>query len=224
MLGLFKRKPPKNEELEATIVLPIGLDDRHSYFAPGKPVEYGHPYPSPGEYGAQPYATRRGPELPPVSKQDDILIHYLQPPAAKPPQEWYDDRNQVNIALGRQETFVTKNPIGSVTNVAAAANPWLSTPVSPRPTSSMSPSNYRFYRPFDQRWNRQLTGVATSLATVGQAYPVGGMQPTRTFRNTFRLAPTARDVENLDLPSKQVASVTPAVYVSPQAPARKWSL
>lgn len=223
MFDWFKRKP-KNEELEATIILPVGLDDRHSYAAPGVPVEHKHPYPSPPQYGATVYATKRGTELPPVAKQDDILVHFMQPPDDQAPQEYYEDRNAVNIALGRQEVFQTKNPLENSTNIAAAPNPWLSTPLSPRATSRMSPSNFRFYRPFDQRWARQLNGVATSLATVGRAYPVGGMQPPKSFRNTFRLAPTARDIENVDLASTTTASVTPAVYVSPQAGARRWSL
>jgi len=83
----------------------------------------------------------------------------------------------------------------------------------------------RFIRPFDQNWERRLSGEIGSAATLGRAYPVGGMTPMPSWRNTFRVPPPSRDTENVDLPGTVTASAVPAVYVSPAAPSeRRWTL
>lgn len=215
-----KKKDPKQEHLEETVVvLPVSLDEAHSFVAPRRDE-----YPSPPTFGATPYSDAQNVELPRIPNQDELMTHWLLPPAAKPPEEWWQDRSASRITLGRQEHFQTRDLVEDQSKFSATLNPWLSTADSPRKTSHMSPSNYRFLRPFDQRWSRVLTGQHSSAASVARAMPVGGMEPVRNFRNTFRLEPTARDIENVDLSGARTAEATPAVYVSPASRSSRWGL
>lgn len=225
MFGLFKRrKAPKDPGVatDEQFVVPVDLNAAHSYVAPGASK-----YPSPAVYGAQPYAPKLGADLPAIANQDAILVHYFQPPAGSDPSKWYADRNSMKLRVGlHEELFQTRDWTQVAEKQADAIQPWDHTPPSTRPTATHSPSDYRFIRPFDQRFERRLSGDQTSMAQVGMAYPLGGMQAPRNFRNTLRIQPPARDTENVDLSGAVTASPVPAVYVSPQAQTteRRWGL
>lgn len=202
-------------------VVPVGLDDAHSYVAPGPAPFTELPY------GAPQYSDGLGKDLPTIADQDRILVHYFSPPVDRPPQEWYNDRNVDRIYRGTQEHFFTANIPESGQAQQADPNPWLgSTPTNNyHYNARFMQSNYRFLRPFDQRWERTNTlAQAGSQARVAYPHAVGGMLPQAQLRNTFRLAPTARDIENIDLNDTHVAAVEPAVYVSPQTKSSRWGL
>lgn len=222
MFGLGKKKKAADPSMDTTAqnIVPINLNVAHSFQTP--PVDE---YPAQYDFGTPVYSDQLGHDLPSIANQDKMLVHYFQPPAADNPQAWYDDRNSDTIYRGTQEKFYTANPRTTVSPEPMANNPWLSTPLSVRPTSTMSPSNWRFFRPYDQQWERTNSlGQTGSAAQVSFPYAVGGLQPQNILRNTFRLEPSARDIENMDLASAHVAAVTPAVYVSPQQSSSRWGL
>ncbi len=211
----------QNESTAAQQVVPIGLDDAHNFTAPGPAPFTELPY------GKVQYSDGLGKDLPTIANQDRILVHYFQPPADSPPQPWYNDRNEDRIYRGTQEHFFTKNIPETAEQQQAAENPWLggSQTNNYHFNANFMQSNYRFIRPFDQQWERTNTLAQTgSQARVAYPYAVGGMVPQTALRNTFRLAPSARDIENMDLNSTHVAAVDPAVYVSPQVQSSRWGL
>lgn len=216
-----KRKVDPQMDTTAQNIVPINLNEAHSFAAPATDE-----YPAQFAFGTPSYADRLNIELPTIKNQDEILVHYFQPPAAKNPQQWYNDRNKDKIYRGTQEHFFTDNVSEVVSPDQMEDNPWWhGVPVPTRPTAHMSPSNYRFIRPYDQRWERtNVLAQSGSQARVAYPYPVGGMQPQNTLRNTFRLEPPARDIENMDLNNSKVAAVVPAVYVSPQQTSSRWGL
>lgn len=217
MFGLGKKKPNTNQVdvAEMTAVLPVDLNQAHSYVAPD-PVHNDYPVKVP--FGSNPYSDQIGKDLPTIKNQDAILVHYFQPPASMPPQAWYDDRNEQKIKLSRQE-LTKADPWQALPDNkdAVTDNPWLHTQPSNRRTSTQSPSDYRFIRPFDQRWNRNLNGLNGSMASIGKAYAVGGMGHAPDWRNTLRMEPTRWDIEQFDMSANQVPAAQPGVYVSPSA-------
>lgn len=213
LFGRRKKAPPDGSATPEQMAQPVNLDEAHSFVVPGASE-----YPSPPTYGVQPFAARPGAELPAVRNQDAILVHHLAPPPDRDPAGFYADRNADYLRRSRYNEHLQPLPWHErQESQPVAVNPWEHTPPSPRPTSTMSPSNYRFVRPFDQNWERQLSGDAGSMARLGRAYPVGGMTPMPSWRNTVRIPPPSRDTEIMDLPGDTTAAVTPAVYVSPQA-------
>jgi hypothetical protein len=224
MFGLFQRRKKAQEDpgvaTAEQFVVPVNLDAAHTFAAPGASK-----YSSPQSYGANPYAPKLGTELPTVKHQDAILNHFFSPPPDVNPQAYYEDRNLMKLRIGRgEELFQTRDWQAQTERQVDAVQPWDHTPVSTRPTSTQSPSDYRFIRPFDQRWEKNGNGNSFSAAQLGMAYPLGGMEVPRNFRNTLRLQPAGRDTENVDLSGTTTATVTPAVYVSPQSAPRKWGL
>jgi len=213
----FKKAPPTDNDVT---LIPVGLDEGHSY------VQTKGDHPDKYDFGNKDYSPQIGPELPPIKDQDAILIHWYRPPDNQNPQAWWNDANYDRIARGAQERFTTD--LGSMTpgTHRAEVNPWIGQPQPlPRVTSEDSPSNYRFERPFDQNFERRFNGVHFSMASNRRTYPVNGMQPQRNFRNTFRLEPVSRDIENVDLATQETPSAVPAVYVSPATqPSSRWGL
>lgn len=215
MFGLKKRAPTHDEKLQETLVLPVDLNEAHSYAVP----DVAHnDYPAKLPYGQAQYSDQLGTDLPTIANQDAILVHWFKPPADKNPQEWYNDRNESELFRSKQELFQTKGWSESTDNQDnVAQNPWLSTPRSPRPTSTQSPSIYRFLRPFDQRWQKTFNGMSGSMASLGKQYALGGMQPQNRLRNTLRMEPTRWDIEQFDTNAGTIPAATPAVIVSPSA-------
>jgi hypothetical protein len=216
MFGIGKRtgQPPPDITL-----VPVSLDNAHSV------VQRRNDYPSKNTQNA--YTAHDTPEFPAVPNQDKILTHWYRPPDQGNPQVWWDDNNNDRIdRTNVNEHFQTNNWPEYVDPKYAAHNPWHNDIRGTlRPTAEQSPSNYRFVRPFyPGDGYAKSTGTHFSMASNRRAYPVNGMQPARSFRNTFRLEPTARDAENMDLSGPNAAVAEPAVYVSPTATQRRWGL
>lgn len=212
----FHKKPPPDNDVT---LIPVSLDEAHTYVVPGR-TEYAPRF----DYGVPNWSPQVGTELPPIKNQDAILIHWYRPPDNKNPDAWWADNNADELQRGQQERFTTSLGRMQPETKPQAKNPWLESHPLPRVTSEMSPSNYRFERPFMQDW-QPLNGNTFSMASNRRTYPTQGMEPIRSFRNTFRLEPTARDVENVDLATTNVPSAEPAIYVSPPTvQSSRWGL
>jgi hypothetical protein len=215
MFGFGK---PKASAQDITLT-PVSLDEAHSV------AQQRNDYPSKNTQRA--YAATYTPELPSIPQQDAILVHWYRPPDSGNEQPWWNDVNADRIARSQQEHFETNYWQEKADDpVFAARNPWHDDIRNfLRPTAEQSPSNYRFERPFyPGDGYAQSTGTHFSMASQRRAYPVNGMEPTRSFRNTFRLEPIARDAENTDLSGVNAATAEPAIYVSPQAGQSRWGL
>lgn len=107
-----------------------------------------------------------------------------------------------------------------------AAHPRATPPPEPRKTSLMAPSTYSFTRPFDQHSARRFNGVRFSMASHRRNFPVGGMAPVHTRRNTYRADPVPWDSAIVDVP----AAYEPATYkvrnveLPPGVANRSWRL
>lgn len=215
----FTRKPPPDDDNDLTVQV-VGLDEAHSYVQPRGD------HPDKHEYGAVDWSPQVGTELPPIAEQDRILVHWYRPPDAGSPRPWWQDANSDKILRGEQERATTDLGSSVPGSLRVEQNPWIGQPQPlPRVTSQAVPANYRFERPFDQRTERTLTGEHFSMASNRRTYQVNGMEPARSFRNTIRLEPVARDAENVDLASTSAPAATPAVYVSPPSvPSSRWGL
>jgi len=90
-------------------------------------------------------------------------------------------------------------------------NPRRNVPAEPsRLTANDSPSEFKFFRPFDQMNRptedavfgsaRHLNGQHVSMADHKRNYEILGMAPARTRRNTYRLEPSPWDEHIVDHP------------------------
>lgn len=216
----FKRRPAEDEN-DLTLV-PVSLDKAHTYVAPGS--DYAN-YPHGWQYGEQQYASRVGVDLQTIPNQDRILVHWYRPPAYQNPAAWWDDNNADDIARGRVEHLTTTLGRLKQDRPSEEQSPYQARIPLPRVTSDMSPSNYRFERPYDQNSARLLNGVHASMASMRRNYPVSGVTPVMDWRNTFRIEPVARDAENVDLSATSLPTAVPATYVTPSsAPSSRWGL
>lgn len=82
----------------------------------------------------------------------------------------------------------------------AAPHPHTNVSAEPRLTGRMSPHTYSFTRPFDTYSERQFNGFHFSMADHRRDFEVGGMQPVRTGRNTYRVEPPPWDQDIVDVP------------------------
>jgi hypothetical protein len=81
-----------------------------------------------------------------------------------------------------------------------ADNPRLQPVPESRPTQLMSPNNYVYTRPFDATLARRFNGHHFSMADHRRTYPVFGMAPVFTRRNTYRADPAPWDTGIVDYP------------------------
>lgn len=157
--------------------------------------------------------------FPTVARQAELLTHWYRPPPDQPTQWWYDDKNL--FAKDQREHIEQQQaipwPIETTRDYQATPDPrWTPPPVN-RPTASMSPSSYRFTRPFDQEQARELNGLHMSLAGNRRAYMLYGSVGLQSpWDNSYRLDPptndatavfvgdTARDVSAQVLVTRQV--------------------
>lgn len=201
-MGWFNKKP--------TVVM-ADLDKLHQEAIPHNdaPIISAH-------YGGNDgWAAQVGVNLPPVANQDRILVHYDRPPADKSGKQYWNDRNASAIERGSVEHYqpdLFKETVGSNPR---ASDPRLVPIPTSRPTTQMSPSNFRFTRPFDQNMSRHLNGSHFSMASMHRSYPINQMQAPRRFRNTYRIEPPPLDTNSIDLPNDTTATVPGAIYASP---------
>lgn len=79
-------------------------------------------------------------------------------------------------------------------------NPRRNPPPESRKTQLMAPTTYSFTRPFDTGYVRTFNGTHFSMADHRRDYPILGMGPVKSSRNTYRIEPTPWDVDVVDLP------------------------
>jgi hypothetical protein len=172
---------------------PAGLEDRlhyedqvgsngtdAAYYFPGKVPEMDDGY------------------FPTIADEDAILVHYSRPPADVNPQQWYDDKDvwakQQRDKIENQ-TAVPWSDDTSKTGPMADDPKW-TPPTVQRPSAFLSPSSYRFTRPFGQDVEHELNGVHLSLADNRRAYNLSGnVGRTATWNNSYRLDPVSNDAQ-----------------------------
>lgn len=170
---------------------PPGIEDNLSYTArPGAqdtPVAHWYPEDTP-DLQDDYFNT--------IDEQDSILVHWYRPPADTNPQPWWDDkdpwskkqREDIETQIGvpwTDDTSITTQP---------DPDPRWNPPVVTRPTAFLSPSNYRFTRPYDQYTEHELNGIHLSLAENRRAYLLGGQAGLMpTWNNSYRLDPVTND-------------------------------
>jgi hypothetical protein len=88
-------------------------------------------------------------------------------------------------------------------------NPREKPPAETRPTESMSPHTWRFWRPFQGNTPHNLNGLHFSMADHRRNYQIYGMTPSRHpgagTRNTYRIPPTPWDTHVVDMPPQSEA-------------------
>lgn len=135
------------------------------------------------------------PDFPTGSEQDAILVHWDRPPADQNPQAWWDDRELWEKQADKNVSTVGTNlpSIGGRSNTFADHPNW-NPPATNRPmTDALSPSSWRYLRPWDQDFDRELNGIHFSAADNNVAYLLGEMQPVGRGTSTYRLDPLNND-------------------------------
>lgn len=187
---------------------PAGLDVHHSFVKP-RPGSY------PWVGAAANWTEKAGTtEFPNVGNQQELLVHYDRVPVDEPPAQWWADRNSSRLSRGQVE-HLTGHQFGATggSGLHRAPDPRWNPPLPSR--AMPSPSQYRFERPFDQRFPHRFNGVHSSMADMRRTYAIGGMNPVRRGRNTYRLEPPTRDVSAADYPSTTSPDPGPMAYIAP---------
>lgn len=172
---------------------PAGLEDRlhftdtvgsngtdAAYFFPGKVPEMDDGY------------------FPTIAQADSVLTHYSRPPADVDPQPWYDDKDTWSKQQREKIEDQVAVPWSDVTSKTGpmADDPKWTAPTVSRPSAFLSPSSYRFYRPFGQDVEHELNGVHLSLADNRRAYSLAGnVGRTQAWNNSYRLDPVSNDAQ-----------------------------
>jgi len=147
-------------------------------------------------------------------------------PTDEPAETWYGDKpgndpfakNSESERRRHRDNQQNNDPQGWPTTehvVTATDNPYRHHSVPTPP--SRSPSGWRFIAvPLGiMRSRRALNGMHFSMADEHRTYELGGMQPARRFRNTYRMEPPPRDARNMDVPQNVTPDVATVEYVSP---------
>lgn len=201
--------PFKKKQTQVETGPPPEINELHHFQAPSKNTR------SPNATWG--WAAREGVEVPPIPDQDKILIHWFRPPAAENPVHWYHDRNQGNDVRNSEEHLNAEpHPINEARREIGPDPRW-TPPVHTRATQLQSPSSYSFTRPFDQRTRHRLTGVASSMTSNQRSFSVGGMNPIKGWRNTYRRIPANRDAIAADYAFEQNPVAEVPQYFSPNA-------
>lgn len=172
--------------------------------------------------------------IPDPMQSGQVPIHTMFPDPDEPPQEFYlgvhgtgrdvIQRHSVESQKGnewqtpapssgtadRWEKNPRRNAYPEGGNVAGFTE---STPATVRPTARNSPNSYSFTRPFDQRFNRRFNGSHFSMADHRRDYPVFGMAPAKTWRNTSRVDPPPWDSNIVDSPEGPATQLAPSIPI-----------
>jgi len=214
----FTRKP------KSDLSPPVEIDQMHKFEQPNT----GHQTP-PWHVVNDPYGwspNKGGRDLPPVPNQDAILVHYDRPPAYQAPRHWWEDKNRGELERSQlhehfEETrgYAVPSPYTwSPGHLGDGKTPWYTNPGENRVTQRYSPSTWRMTREDTMIGNaaKELNGHHSSMADMRRNYPIGGMNPTKTKRNTYRIEPPNRDATSADLSSENAPTPNPEMYFSPQ--------
>jgi hypothetical protein len=141
-----------------------------------------------------------------------IIQRYTYPD--RPPQDWYrvrDADEKARHSNEYQDADGWKEQKGILPGDKRwEYNPRLHPPAEDRPTMGMAPRTYTFTRPFDQLNRdypdaqigtaRQNNGQHFSMADFRRDYPILGMAPHTSARNTYRITPAPWDANIVDMP------------------------
>ncbi len=167
-----------------------------SYGVP--PLAEGSPYIK--EFGWSPKLRTSTTDVPSAQRLKQTPLRGYRPDADKSPEAFWG-RKDADTKARHSVEDVDADGWQELKGVKRwAPNPRLTPPPEPRLTSRMAPRSYSFTRPFDQHAARQFNGTHFSMADHRRNYPILGMSPVRTMRNTYRIEPTPWDVDIVDLP------------------------
>lgn len=150
-------------------------------------------------------------DLPSSQRLMTIPLMDERPRANRPPEEYWDQRDADKAHRTAVESVTAYGGTEVKDRYVRGVNPYTYGVPETRPTQQLNPHQYTFTRPYDQ-FNRThdgdpLTGTARqfngfhfSMADHRRTYPIGGMSPVPTRRNTYRVEPTPWDVNVVDMP------------------------
>jgi len=170
----------------------------------------------------------------PMRTQQMVQRDYRPTPLYQAPRDWW-----LGVGPGREEQqrhnqaetvdadgWQMSRPVGGMPK-RAVPDIRRTPPAEPRLTNQLAPANYSYTRPFDQHAAHQLNGIHFSMADHRRTYPILGMQPAMTRRNTYRVDPAPYDRDIMDEPAKG-ADYTPSQRIQqvelPLNAGRSWRL
>lgn len=186
------------------------------YAVPG--IEDDAPYND--EFGWSPSLRLSAQEIPDNARLQERALRDFYPDGPKTPEEFYGNRDMEDAYRHRVEDqdangWDEHKGIGSERRWAP--NPREIPPPEPRVTSRLAPRSYSFLRPFGHGLGKGSTpnnfnGEHFSMADHRRNYPIGGMAPATSRRNTYRIEPTPWDVDVVDMPPN-VSPLTPQARI-----------
>lgn len=164
----------------------------------------------------------------PMRIQQLVQRDYRPTPFGEAPEHWWLGTGPGHEKQARHNVseFVDADGMTKLDGPAGAKRAALDSrrtpPPEPRTTQHMSPHRYVFTRSFDHDTPDNFNGEHFSLADHRRNYPVLGMAPVISRRNTYRQDPAPWDVNIVDYPPSAQNAYTGAggnVYSS-QVPLR----
>lgn len=164
---------------------------------------YGDPFATPLGGVPSPSTDTLSGRIPDPMQQGQVPIRTEFPPDGTSPSDWYLGVNGPARDTIQRHTVEGWQSVPYDVNAPAPFEPspnprWQQYPEGGRLTSRNSPNSFYFTRPFDQSYERRLNGRHFSMADHRRNYPVFGMSPAKTWRNTSRVDPTPWDANIVD--------------------------
>ena len=136
-------------------------------------------------------------------------LYQSRPDGGEPPNNYWTGRGRGhdNKARTNHQEYVrghewdSTEPPGYNTGKRAAADSRRTPPAESRDTMHFSPHRYVYTRAFDQRMSHSLNGAHFSMADHRRTYPIYGMTPVVSRRNTYRADPAPWDTGIVDMPA-----------------------
>lgn len=196
--------PWAHSRTENAIPTPEYPEMSSRYAAPG--LEEDAPYND--EFGWSPALRLSAQEIPDNSRLQERALRDFYPDGNKTPEQFYKNRDADDAARHRVEDQDANgwNEIKGIgTERRWTPNPREIPPPETRITEKLSPRSYSFLRPFKHGLGKgsvpnALNGQHFSMADHRRNYEIGGMTPSWSRRNTFRIEPTPWDTDVVDMP------------------------
>lgn len=178
--------------------------------------DYGRPdsaYAAPDIHTDAPYTdtfgwgpkTRIGVDsTPDAMREFAVPIREMRPPGNQSDIPWYQ---ALDADTKRRESSTETDANGwdeKKDRYKIGPDPRWNPPAETRLTEKLSPRRYSFTRPFDQlskgNGARHFNGIHFSMADHRRDYPILGIKPWSTRRNTYRVDPAPWDADMYDVP------------------------
>lgn len=154
---------------------------------------------------------------PDPQREMEIPTRTVRPNADENPSHFY---GPIDAETARRESVTSTTATGwseQKSQYIMGPDPRWNPPSEARLTSDLSPSSYRFDRPWDQlskgNGARQFNGMHFSLADHRRDYDIGGMTAAQNYRNTYRASPAPWDADMYDEPESQTVQDAVVSYV-----------